>query len=251
MSVGRLAVRKNKSGILIMKFYALLAASAIALSCAPLQAATVFSDDFNSEPGNTLNHSSFANFNVTGQVDLVAPVNGWGITVGSNVVDLDGTAGPGRLTSKASFAFNAGDVIRLDFDLGGAQRGSSSDNYYAGFEFGAMVDMIDYGFNFFGSDSIALAGLNSTTGVSTSTSVAGSDPITTRSIFFTAGNAGSLNFYVGTSSSDNVGPLLDGVRLNITPGAVPEPASWALMIGGFAIAGAAMRRRSAAAVSFA
>lgn len=28
-------------------------------------------------------------------------------------------------------------------------------------------------------------------------------------------------------------------------GAVPEPASWAMMIGGFAIAGAAMRRRSA------
>lgn len=30
--------------------------------------------------------------------------------------------------------------------------------------------------------------------------------------------------------------------------AVPEPATWALMIGGFGLAGAAMRRRSAAAV---
>jgi hypothetical protein len=30
------------------------------------------------------------------------------------------------------------------------------------------------------------------------------------------------------------------------PGAVPEPASWALMIGGFALAGAAMRRRTPA-----
>jgi len=28
-------------------------------------------------------------------------------------------------------------------------------------------------------------------------------------------------------------------------GAVPEPAAWALMIGGFALAGAALRRRSA------
>lgn len=34
-------------------------------------------------------------------------------------------------------------------------------------------------------------------------------------------------------------------------GAVPEPASWALMIAGFGIAGAAMRRRQAARVSFA
>jgi hypothetical protein len=30
-----------------------------------------------------------------------------------------------------------------------------------------------------------------------------------------------------------------------TPAAVPEPASWALMIGGFGLAGAAMRRRPA------
>ena len=33
--------------------------------------------------------------------------------------------------------------------------------------------------------------------------------------------------------------------LSFTAGAVPEPASWALMIGGFGIVGAAMRRRAA------
>jgi hypothetical protein len=33
--------------------------------------------------------------------------------------------------------------------------------------------------------------------------------------------------------------------------AVPEPASWAMMIGGFALAGAAMRRRQTGAVRFA
>ena len=33
--------------------------------------------------------------------------------------------------------------------------------------------------------------------------------------------------------------------------AVPEPASWAMMIGGFALAGGAMRRRQAARVAFA
>jgi PEP-CTERM motif len=35
-----------------------------------------------------------------------------------------------------------------------------------------------------------------------------------------------------------------------TPGAVPEPASWALMIAGFGIAGAALRRKPRVSVSF-
>ncbi len=35
------------------------------------------------------------------------------------------------------------------------------------------------------------------------------------------------------------------------PGAVPEPATWAMLISGFAMVGAAMRRRGALAVSFA
>nr|WP_281422184.1 PEPxxWA-CTERM sorting domain-containing protein [Sphingobium xanthum] len=40
-------------------------------------------------------------------------------------------------------------------------------------------------------------------------------------------------------------------NISLTPlGAIPEPASWALMIGGFALAGAAMRR-SKTSVSFA
>ncbi len=40
-------------------------------------------------------------------------------------------------------------------------------------------------------------------------------------------------------------------RIVLTAAAVPEPATWALMIGGFAFAGAAMRRRARTAVRFA
>ncbi|HEY0435840.1 MAG TPA: PEPxxWA-CTERM sorting domain-containing protein [Phenylobacterium sp.] len=41
------------------------------------------------------------------------------------------------------------------------------------------------------------------------------------------------------------GPNETGVQ-NMVTGGVPEPASWALMIGGFGLAGAALRRRRAA-----
>lgn len=40
------------------------------------------------------------------------------------------------------------------------------------------------------------------------------------------------------------------VRDHASSGAVPEPASWALMLGGFGLVGAAMRSRLKAAVSF-
>lgn len=39
------------------------------------------------------------------------------------------------------------------------------------------------------------------------------------------------------------------IRANLAAAAVPEPASWALMIGGFALAGGALRRRTARLMS--
>ena len=39
-------------------------------------------------------------------------------------------------------------------------------------------------------------------------------------------------------------------RFDVSPAGVPEPASWALMLGGFGAIGTAMRRRPRAAVSF-
>ncbi len=41
-----------------------------------------------------------------------------------------------------------------------------------------------------------------------------------------------------------------GVRLD-SAAAVPEPASWAMMVGGFGLAGGAMRRRSRSSVAYA
>ncbi|MBT2188181.1 PEP-CTERM sorting domain-containing protein [Sphingobium sp. H33] len=65
--------------------------------------------------------------------------------------------------------------------------------------------------------------------------------------FTTAGGRLDLQFDNYLSDTTDVDAFLDNVRVS---GAVPEPATWAMMIGGFALAGTAMRRRKAA-VSFA
>lgn len=208
----------------------------------PAAASTVFSDNFDSETA-ALNYTGFANFSVTGAVDVVNS-GSFGITCPVKCVDLDGSSSlAGTLTSLSSFAFNPGETIRLSFDLGGSQRVADGiDGWFAGFDFAGPTQMLNYGFNFAGSDLIVIA--DTTTGaVSTGTSIASTDPFATRSIFFTAGSAGSLTFRIGTTSADNVGPLLDNVSLDITGDAIPEPASWALMLAGFVMAGLALRRR--------
>jgi hypothetical protein len=63
--------------------------------------------------------------------------------------------------------------------------------------------------------------------------------------FTVAGNATLTFAAIGTS--DSLGGYLDDIGL--TP--VPEPATWALLIAGFGIVGAAARRRGRTAVTFA
>jgi hypothetical protein len=69
----------------------------------------------------------------------------------------------------------------------------------------------------------------------------------TKTLDFTASTAGALRF-VASGTSDSLGGFLDTISL--TPSPAPEPASWALMLGGFGAIGGAMRSRRKAAVSF-
>src|SRR5437879_988066 len=102
----------------------LIAGLAISSSASATQ---VFFDGFEGD-SPALSVTTLANFNVTGQVDVVAAVNGFGITAYSgNVVDLDGSPGPGSIAIASSYVFAPGDKIILSFVVGGAQRGSSSD----------------------------------------------------------------------------------------------------------------------------
>jgi hypothetical protein len=66
--------------------------------------------------------------------------------------------------------------------------------------------------------------------------------------FGSAGSVGNVNFaFSGIRSiliSGNGDFAIDTLSFDAGAGAVPEPATWAMMIGGFAFAGAAMRRRT-------
>ncbi len=56
----------------------------------------------------------------------------------------------------------------------------------------------------------------------------------------------SINFGgAGFQGGDDESWAIDNFALFADDGAVPEPATWALMVGGFGIAGAALRRRRA------
>jgi hypothetical protein len=61
-----------------------------------------------------------------------------------------------------------------------------------------------------------------------------------------AGVSGSVRvrFDANSSSTSRGAPGLDNVVLLGAAGAVPEPATWAMLIGGFGVIGGAMRRRS-------
>jgi len=213
--------------------------------------ASGFSDNFNSEAGgnSSLNYTGFANWNVTsGSVDVVKTGDFGIVCAGGSgsCVDLDGSTSQGGIIQTNSYAFGAGDTVKLSWELSGAQRGvTASDGFLAGFTFGSATSVSDYtlggaygNFNFGGF---------TTTGTVTTTNIGGATPFQLYSLSFKALSAGTLTARIGDAfpnNNDNVGPILDNVNLSIT-NAVPEPAAWTMMIVGFGMAGAALRRRKA------
>ena len=60
-------------------------------------------------------------------------------------------------------------------------------------------------------------------------------------------NGGQLyTINLTTAAATSLGSIGGGSLVGLTAGGVPEPASWAMMIGGFGVVGGTLRRRSAA-----
>ena len=173
-------------------------------------AAVVFSDNFNSY-AEQLNWSPPSNWTAPGPgtVDLIGAT-----TTTSNYdffpgnggyVDLNGSNGQvGTLSTIDSFA--AG-TYKLTFDLAGNARGD-----------GSKTTVISLG-NF--SDSIVLAA---------------TAPFALESFTFKT-SGGNLTFADLSGGNPNIGNILDNVSLS----AVPEPATWAMLIFGFGMIGWTLR----------
>ena len=77
----------------------------------------------------------------------------------------------------------------------------------------------------------------------------GVGPWQQQTMTFTASVASQVLTFLAVGTPGGTPPIsfLDGVNLSLS--AVPEPASWAMMIGGFGLVGGAMRRRRAVAAA--
>lgn len=193
-------------------------ATAACLAMAAPASAAVFADDFEAYTVG-LNQTAFgANWTVTsGSVDLVGPGLFGGLcNVGSKCVDLDGSTSDAGVFASLALNLTGGVTYTANYDLAANRRGGT-----------------DFLTVMFGSASANY----------TLVSVSGSDPFTTQSLSFTPGSTGTYNLSFSAAGGDNVGPLLDNVTISA---AVPEPATWAMMILGFGAAGAVMRRRRTA-----
>lgn len=217
--------------------------TATALSAGTASAAVNFSDNFDAETTigvSKPNYDGFANWDVVGSVDLFSAPENPHITdpYGAHV-ELDGAAsGPGKLISKQVFDFQAGDLVTLNFEFEGSQQSDENDAFLFGFEFlgaGLARNITFQGENFGDGAFENLWG---------ALSINGNEGFQLATLSFLAQDAGSAKLYFGTLSEDGIGPFVDNISLVAAPtAAVPEPASWALMIGGFGLAGGMLRSR--------
>lgn len=172
----------------------------LGVSGVPAHAAVIFSDNFNTENGGVgaLNYAGFANWTVSdGTVDLIG--NGFFdfYPTSGLYVDLDGTT------------FNAGKMTSTSLSLGPGQYDLRF--YLGGNARGAAADTVDV------SVQIGLA--------SASYTLASVDPLVEYSMPFTVASATSANIVFDHAGGDNIGIILDNVRLI----SVPEPGTMALL----------------------
>jgi hypothetical protein len=216
-----------------------VASLAAAITAVPATAATIFSENFDGLAGGNYGTAAHLNnFIVTNNdVDIVGvPMTQWGCPApnggaGNGCVDLNGNA-PGTITS-STIALKAGTTYTISFSLAGngePQSPSPTSPYTMDVSFG---------------------------GVTKSFSAAPLSPFATYSFDVTAAQAGTTSLIFASTSQNQPqfwGPILDDVKVTAPDpvgSAVPEPASWAMMLIGFGATGTALRntRRRVRAVA--
>lgn len=193
----------------------------LALCAAPLPAATIFFDDFNSYSASFLSTSPTGWTQTGGNVDIVKHGD-WSISCLGGVgacIDLDGSyphesgPGPAILSPALTFDLFAGYTYTLTYYLSGNQRGYGPDTVHVTFATASATHTLYSG-----------------------------DPFTQFTLTFTPlVNLYGQTFTFKNDGTDNQGALLDSVRL--TENAIPEPGTAMLMCAGLGLA-ALLRRRS-------
>ncbi|MGH7023602.1 MAG: PEPxxWA-CTERM sorting domain-containing protein [Caulobacteraceae bacterium] len=180
-----------------------------ATSITPWTGDTVFTSP-NSYPGYTgSNTNASTDYVATGDFGITC------FTGSQGCVDLDGSTGTGNDPAgvlESISSFGAG-TYTLTFELSGNQRGDTAQTTEV----------------YMGSQLVDTVG-----------PLAADAPFALESVTFTTTATGNLAF-VEVGPSDNQGNLLDDVALSA---AVPEPATWAMILIGFSGLGAMLRRRT-------
>ena len=201
-----------------LSLLSLLAAGWLSISAS---ADVIFEDNFDSEaaPGaSILDYNSFGQWTVSeGTVDLISS-GGFGISCAGGsgkCVDLDGSNNNAGVLTSSLLNLTAGNYA-LSFDISGNQRNGSSDSLL-----------------------VTLSGF-----VNEVFELAGGDPWTSITRYFTLDAANSAAIAFSLSGGDNVGIILDNVVLqSIERVEVPEPSSFMLLMLG--LLGLVLARRKA------
>lgn len=154
--------------------------------------------------------------------------------------------------SGSQFRVLNGDTVTLSFELSGNQRSAdptTTDRFLAGLFYDPPVDL---GVVTRGGPWTSLVPIDPPSGFGfmIASRLAASSGFQTYSFSFVAPEDMNFAFQIvgsGPMPNDGLGPILRSVALDVvSPGSVPEPATWAMMLLGFGSLGTALRRRRAA-----
>jgi hypothetical protein len=164
----------------------------------------------------------------TSSVDLVARPT-YGTNTGNQALDLLGT-GTATGAIAQTFTSVANQVYKLTFSYS-ANSGCGAAGCTAGFSANATNARAPLAFRVGSAPGAAAAGQTF--------SAVGGAAYVTQTAFFTASSAATTLSFFDISGNGNSGIFLDDVSVQ----AVPELATWAMMIIGFGMVGSVIRRR--------